>query len=64
MMSLANTYSIQELKAFDMRVKKALSGEPVEYVAELKIDGLAVSLTYENGYLFAVRQGTALAGKM
>ena len=50
MMSLANTYSIQELKAFDMRVKKALSGEPVEYVAELKIDGLAVSLTYENGY--------------
>ena len=50
MMSLANTYSIQELKAFDTRVRKALPGEPVEYVAELKIDGLAVSLTYEEGY--------------
>ena len=50
MMSLANTYSIQELKAFDTRVRKALPGEPVEYVAELKIDGLAVSLTYEDGY--------------
>ncbi|HXL03299.1 MAG: NAD-dependent DNA ligase LigA [Firmicutes bacterium] len=50
MMSLSNTYSIQELAAFDMRVRKALSGESVEYVAELKIDGLAVSLTYENGH--------------
>jgi DNA ligase (NAD+) len=50
MMSLANTYSIRELKAFDMRVRKALPGEHVEYVAELKIDGLAVSLTYEDGH--------------
>jgi DNA ligase (NAD+) len=50
MMSLANTYSLQELKAFDVRVRKALPGETVEYVAELKIDGLAVSLTYEDGY--------------
>lgn len=50
MMSLSNTYSIQELAAFDTRIRKALRGEPVEYVAELKIDGLAVSLTYENGY--------------
>ena len=49
MMSLANTYSIQELKAFDVRTRRALQGEPVEYVVELKIDGLAVSLTYENG---------------
>ena len=50
MMSLANTYSIEELKAFDIRTRKALEGESVEYVVELKIDGLAVSLTYENGY--------------
>lgn len=50
MMSLSNTYSIQELAAFGTRTRKALRGEPVEYVAELKIDGLAVSLTYENGY--------------
>jgi DNA ligase (NAD+) len=50
MMSLSNTYSIQELKSFDARVRKAVPGEPVEYAAELKIDGLAVSLTYEDGY--------------
>ncbi|MEW5867576.1 MAG: NAD-dependent DNA ligase LigA, partial [Bacillota bacterium] len=49
MMSLANAYSVGELRAFDGRVRKALNGEPVEYVAELKIDGLAVSLTYEDG---------------
>ncbi|MDI7247952.1 MAG: NAD-dependent DNA ligase LigA [Bacillota bacterium] len=49
MMSLANVYSVEELRAFDARVRKALSGEPVEYVAELKIDGLAVSLVYEDG---------------
>ncbi|MBC7084155.1 MAG: NAD-dependent DNA ligase LigA [Firmicutes bacterium] len=49
MMSLANVYSVEELRAFDTRVRKALGGEPVEYVAELKIDGLAVSLAYEDG---------------
>ncbi|MGE5573765.1 MAG: NAD-dependent DNA ligase LigA [Bacteroidota bacterium] len=49
MMSLANVYSVEELRAFDARVRKALNGEPVEYVAELKIDGLAVSLVYEDG---------------
>lgn len=49
MMSLANVYSVEELRAFDTRVRKALDGEPVEYVAELKIDGLAVSLVYEEG---------------
>lgn len=50
MMSLTNSYSLEELKAFDSRVRKALLGEGVEYVAELKVDGLAVSLTYEDGY--------------
>ncbi|MGE5588778.1 MAG: NAD-dependent DNA ligase LigA [Clostridia bacterium] len=49
MMSLANVYSVEEIRAFDARVRRALGGEPVEYVAELKIDGLAVSLTYEDG---------------
>ena len=50
MMGLTNSYSLEELKAFDSRVRKALPGEGVEYVAELKVDGLAVSLTYEDGY--------------
>jgi DNA ligase (NAD+) len=49
MMSLGNVYSFEEIRAFDARVRKALGGERVEYVAELKIDGLAVSLTYEDG---------------
>jgi len=49
MMSLANVYSVEEIRAFDARVRRALDGEPVEYVAELKIDGLAVSLVYEDG---------------
>src|SRR5258708_26404160 len=52
MLSLDNAYSEEELRAFDERVRKGLtaageSGE-VEYVAELKIDGLSLALTYEN----------------
>lgn len=52
MLSLANAFSEDELRAFDTRVKKMLgieNGDSLEYVAELKIDGLAVSLTYEEG---------------
>jgi DNA ligase (NAD+) len=52
MLSLDNTYDEAELRAFDERVRKAarLSG-PVTYVAELKIDGLSIALTYEDGRL-------------
>ena len=49
MLSLANAYSFEELSAFDARVRRALGGSRIEYVAELKIDGLAISLSYENG---------------
>lgn len=50
MLSLANTYNEQEFIEFDRRVRSLLdSEEEVEYVAELKIDGLAISLLYENG---------------
>lgn len=49
MLSLANAYSFEELLAFDARVRRALGDDKIEYVAELKIDGLAVSLFYENG---------------
>lgn len=50
MLSLGNAFSDDELRAFDVRVRNGLrQGEPVEYVVELKIDGLAVSLTYEAG---------------
>lgn len=51
MMSLANAFDEGELMDFDRRVRQALPGEPVRYVIEPKIDGLAVSLFYENGLL-------------
>jgi len=52
MFSLDNTYSFDELRDWDRRVRKGLTrGEKVEYVAELKIDGVSVSLTYEGGIL-------------
>lgn len=50
MLSLANAFSEVELRDFDRRVRQALPDEHVEYVVEPKIDGLAVSLYYENGY--------------
>lgn len=53
MLSIDNTYNADELREFDKRVKKLLNGEPVTYVVELKIDGVAISLTYEKG-LFTV----------
>ncbi len=54
MLSLDNAFSEEELLAFDQRVKRFLDmppDTPIEYTCELKIDGLAVSLTYENGLL-------------
>lgn len=54
MLSLENAFNEQELRAFDQRVKRFLglpSEQSIEYVCELKIDGVAVSLTYENGSL-------------
>ena len=53
MLSIDNTYNADELREFDRRVRKLLGGEAVTYVVELKIDGVAMSLTYENG-LFTV----------
>ncbi|MFH1997024.1 MAG: NAD-dependent DNA ligase LigA [Candidatus Omnitrophota bacterium] len=49
MLSMDNTYSDDELRAFDARVKKNLAGGAVEYAVELKIDGVSVSLLYEDG---------------
>ena len=56
MLSLDNAYSEEELRAFDDRVRRGLGldaagSDPVRYVAELKIDGVSVALTYENGVL-------------
>ncbi|TYB92319.1 MAG: NAD-dependent DNA ligase LigA [Kosmotoga sp.] len=49
--SLDNTYSEKEVQEFDKRVKKNLGVSDVDYMCELKIDGLSISLTYENGIL-------------
>jgi DNA ligase (NAD+) len=51
MLSLDNSYNIEDLRAFDERCRKLADGRPLEYVAELKIDGLSVSLHYEGGIL-------------
>ena len=51
MLSLNNSYDEQELREFGERVRRLLEDAPVEYVTELKIDGLGVSLIYENGVL-------------
>jgi len=51
MLSLDNSYNLDELRAFDQRCQKLADGRPVEYVAELKIDGLSLSLHYEHGML-------------
>ncbi|MEE8359601.1 MAG: NAD-dependent DNA ligase LigA [Candidatus Omnitrophota bacterium] len=51
MLSMDNTYSADELREFDKRVRKNLPGQKVEYVVELKIDGASVSLLYMDGML-------------
>ncbi len=61
MLSLANAVSADELRAFDERVRK-LSGGPVTYVCELKIDGLAIALDYRAGVL--ERGGTRGDGRV
>ncbi|MDR0694569.1 MAG: NAD-dependent DNA ligase LigA [Prevotellaceae bacterium] len=62
MLSLSNTYSMEELREFDNRVRKGLDDEP-EYVCELKFDGTAIGLTYLDGRLHqAVTRGDGQRG--
>src|SRR5262245_1016073 len=51
MLSIDNTYSIEELREYGKRMGKLLPGEEIAWVVELKVDGVAVSLLYENGRL-------------
>ncbi|MDI3481470.1 MAG: ligase [Tepidanaerobacteraceae bacterium] len=63
MLSLSDAFDEEELKDFHRRVTEAV-GDKVEYVVELKIDGLAVSLTYENGLLTtAATRGDGVVGE-
>ncbi len=64
MLSLGNTYDADDLIDFDQRVRNALDGEQPEYVVELKIDGLAVSLLYENGlFTRGATRGDGITGE-
>lgn len=63
MLSLGNTYSKEELMEWDERVKKGLGTDDYTYFCELKFDGVALSLTYENGLLKrAVTRGDGTQG--
>lgn len=63
MLSLANTYSEQDVAAWYESVEKGLQGEPFEVCCELKYDGLSISLTYEDGRLTqAVTRGDGVRG--
>jgi len=63
MLSIDNTYTEGELRDFLGRVEKLLSGEPVEWVVELKVDGVAASIRYEQGSLVAaVTRGNGEVG--
>jgi DNA ligase (NAD+) len=63
MLSLGNTYNEEDLRDFDQRVEKQLGHHDYEYVCELKVDGLSISLHYENGQLLrAVTRGDGVKG--
>ena len=63
MLSIDNTYSIEELREFGARTAKLLENEPIEWVVELKIDGVAVAIVYENGVLTrALTRGNGVVG--
>jgi DNA ligase (NAD+) len=63
MLSIENCYNEDELREFEERIRKLLPGEKIEYVAELKIDGLSMSIIYRNGqYQQAVTRGDGFRG--
>ena len=64
MLSLSNTYNREEIEAWMNRVEKELEDEEIRYVMELKYDGVAISLIYENGRLHkALTRGDGLTGE-
>lgn len=64
MLSLGNTYNIEELRDFDRRARELSGRGRVAYVGELKLDGLSMALTYENGGLLrGVTRGDGITGE-
>lgn len=63
MLSLGNTYSIEEIEEFEARTRRLLDGTPFSYTCELKYDGVAIGLTYRHGQLVqAVTRGNGAVG--
>lgn len=63
MLSLGNTYNFEEVADFENRIKKALPDDTIEFVCELKYDGVAIGLTYKSGTLIqAVTRGDGTQG--
>ena len=64
MLSLDNTYSMQEVKEWHKRVLKGLPNQKIEFVVELKIDGVSSALTYENGiFILGATRGDGTTGE-
>ena len=64
MLSLDNSYNIEELRAFDERCRKLAGGRAFDYVTELKIDGLSLSIHYEDGmFVRGVTRGDGFRGE-
>ncbi len=64
MYSLDNTYSLEELEQWWERVEKGLGKKDIEYVVELKVDGVSAALTYENGeFVLGATRGDGVTGE-
>lgn len=63
MLSLANAFNDEDLRAFDKRVRDVIGGDKVTYMAEMKIDGLGMSLVYNKNLLYAATRGDGVEGE-
>ena len=64
MLSLANAFSEEELRAFNTRIAKLLERDEIAYVTEMKIDGVAMALTYEKGrFVRGATRGNGIVGE-
>ena len=63
MLSLANAFNEEDLRAFDKRVREIIGGEKVTYMAEMKIDGLGMSLVYNKNLQYAATRGDGVEGE-
>ena len=63
MLSLANAFNDEDLRDFDRKIREVLNVDKVRYMAEMKIDGLGISLVYRNKLLYAATRGDGVVGE-